>query len=48
MQCVARRIVDGRMLHLIKMWLTAAVMEQDEKGNWRNLGSIDGELRKAE
>ena len=22
MQCVARRIVDGAMLHLIKMWLT--------------------------
>ena len=39
MQCVARRIVDRRMLHLIKMWLTAPVMEQDEKGNWRNLGS---------
>lgn len=39
MQCVARRIVDGRMLHLIKMWLTAAVMEQDDDGNWRNLGS---------
>jgi RNA-directed DNA polymerase len=39
MQSVARRIVDGRMLHLIKMWLTAPVMEQDEKGNWRNLGS---------
>ena len=39
MQCVARRIVDRRMLHLIKMWLTAPVMGQDEKGNWRNLGS---------
>ena len=39
MQCVARRIIDRRMLHLIKMWLTAPVMEQDEKGNWRNLGS---------
>src|SRR5664279_535501 len=39
MKCAARRIIDRRMLHLIKMWLTAAVMEQDEKGNWRNLGS---------
>jgi RNA-directed DNA polymerase len=39
MQCVARRIIDRRMLHLIKMWLTAPVMEQDGKGNWRNLGS---------
>lgn len=39
MKCVARRIVDGRVLHLIKMWLTAPVMERDEQGNWRNLGS---------
>ena len=39
MQCVARRIIDRRMLHLIKMWLTAPVMERDEKRKWRNLGS---------
>jgi RNA-directed DNA polymerase len=38
-QCVARRIVDGRMLHLIQMWLTAAVMERDGSRKWRNLGS---------
>lgn len=31
MQCVARRIVDRQMLHLIKMWLTAPVEEKDEK-----------------
>ena len=30
---VARRIVDGAMLHLIKMWLEAPVEETDEKGN---------------
>lgn len=36
MQCVARRISDRRVLHLIKMWLTAAVMEQDDRGNWHN------------
>src|SRR6202051_1529463 len=39
MQCVARRIVDRRMLHLIKMWLKAPVMGADGKGNWRNRGS---------
>ena len=39
MQCVARRIVDGRVLHLIKMWLTVAVAERDEKGDWRYTGS---------
>jgi hypothetical protein len=29
---VARRIVDGAMLHLIKMWLEAPVEETDEHG----------------
>jgi len=29
---VARRIVDGAMLHLIKMWLEAPVEETDERG----------------
>jgi group II intron reverse transcriptase/maturase len=32
MRCLARRIVDGPMLHLIKMWLEAAVEEEDEHG----------------
>jgi RNA-directed DNA polymerase len=33
MKSVARRIVDGAMLHLIKMWLEASVEETDEKGS---------------
>jgi RNA-directed DNA polymerase len=33
LESVARRIVDGAMLHLIKMWLEAPVEETDEKGN---------------
>lgn len=32
MKSVARRIVDGAMLHLIKMWLEAPVEETDERG----------------
>ena len=35
MKSVARRIVDGAMLHLIKMWLEAPVEETDERGNQR-------------
>ncbi len=38
MQCVARRIIERKTLHLIKMWLTAPVMERDGKGTWRNMG----------
>jgi len=37
-QCVARRIVDGEMLRLIKMWLKAPIEERDEKGNRRMTG----------
>jgi len=33
MKSVARRIVDGAMLHLIKMWLEVPVEETDERGN---------------
>src|ERR1700678_1217159 len=35
MRSVARRVVDGAMLHLIKMWLEAPVEETDERGNKR-------------
>jgi len=33
MQCLRRRIVDGVMLHLLKMWLEMPVEEIDEHGN---------------
>ena len=33
MQCLARRIVDRHVLHLIKLWLTSPVEETDDKGN---------------
>ena len=33
LKSVARRVVDGAMLHLIKMWLDAPVEATDERGN---------------
>jgi RNA-directed DNA polymerase len=41
MQCVARRIVDGEVLHLLKMWLMAPVEERDEHGKRRLTGGKD-------
>src|SRR6266568_3781323 len=38
MQCVARRIVDRDMLHLIKMWLKVPVEERDGNGKPRVSG----------
>jgi len=35
MKSVARRVVDGAMLHRIKMWLEAPVEDTDERGNQR-------------
>jgi len=35
LKSVARRVVDGAMLHLIKMWLEAPVEEIDGRGNKR-------------
>ena len=49
LKSVARRVVDGAMLHLIKMWLTAPVKETDEReGNIgiRGIGiKVEGPLR---
>ena len=38
LKCVARRIVDRDMLHLIKMWLKVPVVERDENGKPRANG----------
>jgi RNA-directed DNA polymerase len=41
LQCVARRIVDRYMLHLIKMWLQVPVEERDGNGKRRLTGGKD-------
>src|SRR6267378_7459464 len=38
LQCVARRIVDRHLLHLIKMWLKVPVEERDDNGKRRLTG----------
>src|SRR5713226_708327 len=43
LQCVARRIVDGPMLHLIKMWIKAPVEERDENGKRQLTGGKDND-----
>jgi RNA-directed DNA polymerase len=35
MKSVARRVVDRRVLHLIKMWLECSVEETDDRGRKR-------------
>lgn len=41
LQCVARRMVDRHMLHLIKMWLKVPVEERDENGKRKVTGGKD-------
>jgi RNA-directed DNA polymerase len=43
LQCVARRIVDRHMLHLIKMWLKVSVEERDDNGKRRLTGGKDND-----
>ena len=43
LQCVARRIADKHMLHLIKMWLKVPVEEEDEAGKKRLTGGKDND-----
>jgi retron-type reverse transcriptase len=42
---VAERISDGAVLGLIKQWLKAAVIEEDENGKRRNVGGGKGNRR---
>lgn len=38
MRSVARRVSDGRMLHLVKMWLDAPIEETNERGKKQRRG----------
>lgn len=38
LRSVARRIADGKILRLIKLWLKSPVDEQDRSGHWRRTG----------
>jgi RNA-directed DNA polymerase len=38
LQSVARRVADGKILHLLKLWLKSPVEERDERGNRRMTG----------
>ena len=42
MATVAERISDGAILHLIKMWLKAPVIEEDQEGTKRTAGGGKG------
>lgn len=43
LQCVARRIVDRHMLHLIKMWLKVPVEERDATGKRQLTGGKESD-----
>jgi RNA-directed DNA polymerase len=38
LRCVARRIVDGEVLRLIKLWLKTPIEERDADGKRRRTG----------
>jgi len=42
MKCIARRVVDRNVLHLIKQWLKSPVEEKDKKGKRRMSGGKKG------
>ncbi len=45
MQCMARRVVDKHILHLVKMWLKVPVEERDEKAEVPTRGTRQGKKK---
>ncbi len=48
MKLIATRINDRHILHWIKQWLSAAVVEEDEEGKRRSQTDPSGARLKAE
>jgi RNA-directed DNA polymerase len=38
LRSVARRVADGKILRLIKLWLKSPILERDRSGGWRQIG----------
>jgi RNA-directed DNA polymerase len=38
LKSVARRIADGKVLRLVKLWLKSPVEEREHSGRWRRTG----------
>ena len=45
MRSLARRIVDRRVLHLIKMWLECSVEETDDRGRKKRMTEAKDQRR---
>jgi RNA-directed DNA polymerase len=41
MRCLSRRVADGQVLSVVKQWLEAPVIEQDERGEQRTTAAAD-------
>jgi RNA-directed DNA polymerase len=45
LRSVARRVADGKILRLIKLWLKSPIQERDRSGGWRQIGGGKSSLK---